>query len=192
MSPALTPSCTSPALDTPDHAGVRKCFEIPKSKPVVPDERTVDRLAYLVGLLRGHPKQITHGQAHKDLRNAVRILLRVLPNIIQDAATEALAAEQDGRTTDMGHLVWRARALLDAAQPFESVSSNGQRDHRGWWHGWARLIADEVRSVLRQHGQTDGVKNPKSPAIVITQALLAVGNVHPEAHGVIHALKDGD
>jgi hypothetical protein len=179
-------------LDTPDHVAIRGCFAGLKGGAIVPEEREVETLAYLLRLVRNAPREITHGEEHKKVRDAVRTLLTVLPGMIESAEVEAADAKQDGRTTDLAHFAWRAQELLDAAQPFASVSAS-KRDVRGWWHGWARLIAQEVQAVLRQHGRAIGLTGKESPAIVVTLNLLALCRVEGmTASGLIEALKDRD
>jgi hypothetical protein len=131
---------------------------------------------------------VTHGPEYKALRKHVRGLSEVLPGLIAAAEAAAEAAGRDGRTTDMGHFAWRARALLDAAGPF-STGAVRSPDPRAWWHGWARILACEVVAVLRTHGRRPGTGKDTSPAICITVDLLARAGVTVEPGAVVEALR---
>ena len=117
--------------DEPNDAAIRACFSTVPGEPVAPDGRAAADLAYLIRLIRTHPRDLTHGPEHQALRAAVRTLLDVLPGMIAAAETEGAAARRYGRTTDMDHFAWRASALLEAAQPFAAVALAGQRGPAG-------------------------------------------------------------
>lgn len=184
----MTSAATPPGR--PDAASICECFNVADGGTIVPDVRSVSRLTYLAGLLQSAPKGITHGPQHAALRDAVRSLLVVLPGMIAGAEAEAAAAAREGRTTEMEHFASRARALLDAAQPFAAVAAR-RRDQRGWWHGWARLIAAQVQNVLRQHDRPAGIK-ATSRTVEITCKILAKAGHAADPEAVVEALRDRD
>ena len=190
--------------DTPDiSVKIRECFARPwgsRATGVVLDDRdtsTVRNLDYLLRLVRSAPHELTHGKEHKKLREAVRTLLEVLPTMITAAEKAAAEAAADGRTSEMTHFAWRCQALLDAAQPFATVAG-GRRNHLGWWHGWARVIAGEVRRVLHKHGGLSlGIRKPNSPVVVITHRLLGLVPIKVKGEdmgiaAVLNALEEHD
>jgi hypothetical protein len=128
------------ARDDP-FARVRAVFALYVAVP--PSDAELTNLVYLLELASKAPVGITHGKAHRDLAAAVRILLQVLPGLIADADDAAMAAHRDGRATDMDHFAGHLRTLLAATEPFRPITA--RRDRRGAWHGWARMMAMEVR-----------------------------------------------
>lgn len=118
---------------------------------ISPPDEQLWRLEYLAELARKAPAGLTHGKAHQALGRAVRTILDVLPEMIEQAEHEAIVARQEGRATDMDHFVWRAGDLLAAAEPFRPITA--RPDARRWWHGFALLMSYEVGAILRKPGK---------------------------------------
>jgi hypothetical protein len=164
--------------------------------PRQPHERELADVAYLITLVRSAPVEITHGESHKALRRAIRTILAEAPGMIAAAQDEAAAAHREGRTTDMDHFAHRCGALLAAAEPFRAVSvmsvgAAAKRDRRGAWHGWGRLMAQEVRYIFHRCGARDVVlfSHKKAPGVLIMIDLLCEAGVHVGADGVIEMME---
>lgn len=173
----------SAALATDPLAPIRAIFE---RRGHTPHDRELANIAYLVELARNAPVEITHGIVHHDLAGAIRVILTALPGMIAAADDEAAAAKESGRTTDMDTFVRRARALLEAATPFEPMTQ--RRNPRGAWHGWARSLSHEVRSILRPCS----FAKPTAPAILVIVDLLALAEIETTPTAVVEALRERD
>lgn len=152
-------------------APIRDSFANYGKLPRQPTDRELANIAYLLTLYRSAPIHITHGDAHKALRSAVRVLLAVLPGLITAAEDEARDARAEGRTTDMGRFAEHATALLSAAEPFRKISVE-PRDCRSHWHGWARLGAQEIRRIFDSCGAKAAFSHETSPAALVLADLL--------------------
>jgi hypothetical protein len=138
---------------------------------------------------------LTHGKAHHALAAAVRTILNVLPELIEQAKREAILAHQEGRATDLGQrtrdadggecvggFVWHAMKLLAAAEPFRPLTA--RRDIRGAWHGAAILMAFEVEAILRRAGKDPGsFEYKEAPIVRILMKLLS--KTHDQVIGVL-------
>lgn len=158
------------------------------------DGGAILNIVYLLRLIRAHPRDLTHGEDHKVLREHVRGLLDLAPRMIAAAEADAAAAARDGRATDMDHFATLLRTLLAAAQPFAAVA-RATRTAPGWWHGWAGMLARKVALVLYQHGRPHGTANASAAAVRVTAALLDLAGVKthkgeaPDAKAVVAALR---
>jgi hypothetical protein len=154
-------------------APIRESFAQYGKLPRQPLDRELANIAYLVTLHKSAPVKITHGDAHKALRGAVRTLLATLPGLITAAEDEARVAHAEGRTTDMDRFAELATVLLSAAEPFRAVSTpTKRRDRRSHWHGWARLMEQEIRRLFYACGAEAAFSHETSPGALVLADLI--------------------
>jgi hypothetical protein len=116
-----------------------------------PSDRDLYNIAIIVERSRNAPIQLTHGKQHRQLAKAVNIILKTVPGLLDEAEDEVVAANKNGHSTDFDHFISRAKVLLEAAEPFRGITA--RRDIRGAWHGWARIMQQQIRSVLGNCGK---------------------------------------
>jgi hypothetical protein len=169
-------------------AAIRTAFQ--KNLSVAPSNNDVVHIAYLLRLIETAPHTLTHGRSHRELARAIRIILKVLPQLISEAESENFAAKSEGRATDMDHFAWRAQALFNAAKPFEPITA--RRDKRGWWHGWARNLALDVKVILARQGVNQRSFSKATGGGTLTVcALLDIAGVQVDAEALVTALRTG-
>lgn len=112
-----------------------------------PANRDIVELSYLIDRMKGDPKAITYGDLYREAAGAIRVLFRVMPQIIDESRKSIEDAKAKGIDTDLEHFIWRAEALLKEAKHFELMTV--PRDRRGWWHGWARLMRATLEAIKR-------------------------------------------
>ncbi len=128
---------------------VRACFALSKRVRSTPPEWLLADTVYLIGLAQSQPRAFIYGPERAKLADAIRTINSVLPGLIAEADAEATKAKAEARATDMDHFALRGCALLQAAEPFTEMA-NRRLNPRGDWHGWARMLAMNVRHILER------------------------------------------
>lgn len=162
---------------------------------ITPTLSEVATIIYALQLIRAHPKAMTHGVAHRRLRDAIREIFEVVPTLLDAAEADAEAALAEARANDSSHFAAALHGLLAAAAPFRSIaideSAQGRQARRrnkdGWWHRWALTVLLEAQLVLKRHGKPAGSSNATAPAVRVAVALLGLAGIQPTPEAIVAA-----
>ena len=153
--------------------------------PAGTDPRWVANLPVILKQMRKHPRHISHSDAHRKLATAIRLLEKHLPGLIADADVDAADARATARNTDSAMFAEKARALLAAAEPFHGITRH--RKSTGWWHGYARMIALEVRLAFQSTGQSVSFNHNSRPLLLVQELLKRGGCINRDGDGTVSA-----
>jgi hypothetical protein len=128
---------------------IRACFALSRRVRSPPPDWLLSDTLYLVKLAQNQPRAFIYGPERAKLADAIRTIHSVLPGLIAEADAEAAKAKVEARATDMDQFALRGRDLLQAAEPFKGMA-NRRLNPRGNWHGWARMLAMNVRHILER------------------------------------------
>lgn len=148
--------------------------------------RDIATLPYQLSLIRAHPRELMDSPQMAEAVKAMRTLARVMPGLVDRAEAIANRERRAGRASWTDRYAMHGRALLAAIDPF----TLDRRDARGWWHGWARSIAVDIRLILRRSGSRASFSNPSSPAVLILRDLMASAGHSVTETAIIDALKE--
>lgn len=165
---------------------------IRKHTGIEAEPRELSTWPYLLSLIRAHPRELLDAPEYVEAVKAMRTLANVLPILRKKAEFLAKEAERAGRTTWLDRYAEHACALERSIKPFVlgwedkpgQENKRGRRDKRGWWHGWAKMAATEIRLILSRHGRHAGFHNETDRAVEILVDLLEMAG-HRTTHAAV-------
>ena len=169
------------AITPEDIANIRAVF------PEAPEDRELVTLAYAVQLIRMARGRAGQAKQHQKLAAAIRALQDVLPGLIEGAEAEIETARSYGLPTSADRVVQLLAPLRDAAE--QAAQMKPLIDSRSWWHGWASMLAIDLRATMTRQGERMGFGKPTSRGPEIIQGIFALAGVAVTPESVVKALR---